>query len=637
MPVKHKVNCVPKYMKDNLLKKIEDGSFNPEEVALLSPKKRRALLGKIIGLENAKWVNAEFESKMLLKNQQKGFVSWANKIGGLTPARRRDFISRVERMEQVFDPDSDTPFLDDIVERRMGMKVTESEAADILALTKELQKHKLGEKGYGKPYVKLQEYIESISPPMSGKELSLEATKISAKGIKASMDYSSAFFRQGWTEVFTFEGVEALLNAPKYVFKERLRELKESMYEGDFAQEAIDNRDPLGLTLLGVKFDESEEDSSRKFLDQLPTMIKNKALQNAVKLGITPLVASQRIFEGFVNNLRLLRFRKLMRDQVKRNPGKAKDPNIQKDIAKVVSAGVGRGSTDLPFDSKVLKNLSSGLTHAVFSPKWFLSRLQVYMNPLTKLDMSKEAWKKTLSPKGALTLGKHGIRTTASDAATMSLARGLGIHFAGIAAINALLGIEGEDDPRKPGFGKVTVGNTEFGDAGGMLPFIVLANKLSSDKYWDRRKGKFRKSTGNDRGRLIMNFLANKRSPAIGLLWDFIKGKKRYGASATEQLMNEYIRGKNARDKIDSETEWDEHLIHIFDTFFTPIIASTTLEGGMGNEEDQLQMGIAAFIADNIGISTTTFDRDKNKGGRKSLSNKEKLAAFEEKLKKSKK
>jgi len=67
---------------------IKSGEISPEKMIGATSKERQALLGKIVGEENVPWVNAALESKILLKDQNRGMVSWAKKVSGISePAR----------------------------------------------------------------------------------------------------------------------------------------------------------------------------------------------------------------------------------------------------------------------------------------------------------------------------------------------------------------------------------------------------------------------------------------------------------------------------------------------------------------------------------------------------------------------
>ena len=75
----------------------------------------REFFSKYVGEDNAQWVNTEFESKLLLKNQKQGMVTWAKKIGGLKEQARRDILSKIEKLDKALSPQEEDSFLEDIV------------------------------------------------------------------------------------------------------------------------------------------------------------------------------------------------------------------------------------------------------------------------------------------------------------------------------------------------------------------------------------------------------------------------------------------------------------------------------------------------------------------------------------------
>ena len=85
------------------------GEIDPEKLAAMSSAQRRAEFAKMLGDENAAQVNASFESKLILRDQQRGLVTWAKKLGGLTEPARRDIIAQISRLDRVLAPDEEQP------------------------------------------------------------------------------------------------------------------------------------------------------------------------------------------------------------------------------------------------------------------------------------------------------------------------------------------------------------------------------------------------------------------------------------------------------------------------------------------------------------------------------------------------
>ena len=134
--------CLIKKYADEFRKALKDGTINPEKLASMTSKQRNEFLGKYVGEENAQQINALFESKLLLKNQKAGMISWAKKVVGITPKTRTDLISRIERLERVLSPTEQEQFLQDLASTKLGINVTQEEAksiSDMAQKSKELR------------------------------------------------------------------------------------------------------------------------------------------------------------------------------------------------------------------------------------------------------------------------------------------------------------------------------------------------------------------------------------------------------------------------------------------------------------------------------------------------------------------
>src|SRR3990167_10204448 len=104
----------------------------------MTSEQRRSFFKGIVGEDNAKGVNALFESKLLLKYQSKGFVTWAKNVAGMTVAAKRDMISRIERLDRVLNLTERGQFLEDLASQRLGIDVTQEEAKTISDMSREI-------------------------------------------------------------------------------------------------------------------------------------------------------------------------------------------------------------------------------------------------------------------------------------------------------------------------------------------------------------------------------------------------------------------------------------------------------------------------------------------------------------------
>ncbi len=68
---------------------LRSGAIDPAKLSQISSEERNKFFEDYVGKPNAKDVNSLFESKLLLKNQQQGMVTWAKRVAGLSePAKR---------------------------------------------------------------------------------------------------------------------------------------------------------------------------------------------------------------------------------------------------------------------------------------------------------------------------------------------------------------------------------------------------------------------------------------------------------------------------------------------------------------------------------------------------------------------
>ncbi len=132
--------CLPKENVSKLLKAIGDGSFNPDDYAAkVSTEARRAYVEEFVGKDNAKEVNTMMESKLLLKDWQRGMVTAVKKIAGLNEAAKTDYVTRINKMKDLLSPEQEKSFYADITEKKLGVGVTLEESKKIFDLARTAQ------------------------------------------------------------------------------------------------------------------------------------------------------------------------------------------------------------------------------------------------------------------------------------------------------------------------------------------------------------------------------------------------------------------------------------------------------------------------------------------------------------------
>ena len=164
--------CLPRPNASKFLEALKDGTIDPGKLAAMTSEDRAAFFAKIVGDDNAHHVNSLFESKMLLKDQQRGMVTWAKNLAGIAEPVRRDLIAKIEKLDRVLNPDDERAFLADLAATKLGTKVTYEEAQKITELaqkaTAERDKPTDNLSGVSNDYLNaaaaLEHHINSLKP-----------------------------------------------------------------------------------------------------------------------------------------------------------------------------------------------------------------------------------------------------------------------------------------------------------------------------------------------------------------------------------------------------------------------------------------------------------------------------------------
>ncbi len=148
-----------------LLSAIQTGKLDPAKLMTMTSDARRAEFAKVVGDANAERMNASFETKLLLKNQQQGLKNWvlqATKPG--TPIQR-ELLARVERMDtRLLTPATRQEFLADLAKQKLGVGVTMNEAGQIASLAKTVATEKAAGNwdGYLDARAAFREYVAGL-------------------------------------------------------------------------------------------------------------------------------------------------------------------------------------------------------------------------------------------------------------------------------------------------------------------------------------------------------------------------------------------------------------------------------------------------------------------------------------------
>lgn len=547
--------CLNKQFADKFLKGLQGGEIEPKKLIGMNSSQRKTFLEKYVGKENVKNVNTEFESKLLLKNQQRGIITWAKKYSGLSKQRRTDILSKIKKLETAMTPEQENGFLQDIIEKRLGVGVSEKEAKELVSLTNKAEslfdstkEEWMQSEKYWDARLKVLDYLDNATPEVVAPNKWGIASKFTssvlsvARAIKTGFDLSFPA-RQGAAYIGTKQWNSAFKNMFKYAGSDSaFQRLKISMMRNKYSKYAIDMKRDLGLTMLGETFTQREEQFASKFIKKIPF-----------------LKGSERAFTGFANDIRFNRFVDILDNLEKSGKGITGDRQAMKDLAQVIAAATGRGHLGGS------EGAARSLATVLFSPRWLVSRLQTIANPIKKSGHARVE-------------------------AIKSLARLTGVA-ASFLGLLKLTGAEVETDTRSSNFGKAKFGNTRVDMTGGLAPYITLFSRIGTLSTKSSTTGKITKLNEPGFGKqtlldLVETFIESKASPFAAVVRDVFKGKDFEGNRIDikdPKKFSKYLADQLLMPLVASDT-YDIYKESSGDVKFTTLMAGASLFGfGVSN------------------------------------------------------
>jgi len=518
---------IPKQVQ-KFLTGLKEGSINPEKMANMSSADRRAYLETFVGKDNAKGVNALFESKLLLKNKQQGYISWAKKVGGISPKERRDMISRIENMQKVLDPKEEEQFLADLASQRLRVNITQEEAGVLANLSKRAQdlRQKATPEGkfpsnserleYGAAQVQLENFFNQLKLDTTSLRFSEGRAKYLANAVKEIPGTLKSLVASLDNSFWGRQGIKTLYTHPRIWTKNFIKSW------GDLARQA---------TAKGKWYkagDDAVMDSIKADIYSRPNALNGKYKAGGYGLNVLneeaypsslpekiPFLgrlfkASESAYNGAALRLRA-DLADLLIAKAERMGVNTLSPEEAGGMGSLVSSLTGRGNIPMtPSQAKSTNVL-------FFSIKFLKSNIDILT--AHQFDSKANAFVKR---EAALNLLKI-VSTTAT-----------------ILTVAKLLDPESVDeDPRSTNFGKVKVFGHWTDITGGLAGLTTLAARTIVPTMHDGELGLWKKSgTGKytnliageygqqDAFDLIVDGLfSNKLSPAAGLFRDIWRGQ----------------------------------------------------------------------------------------------------------------
>jgi len=526
--------CLPKVYRDKLLSAFKSGELTIEKLYNLSDKERHNLFSKYLGEDYASFVNAKFEQAMLSK-QKTAFANWIKKTTTYNDPIRRDMLKRVERNKKYLKPDEANKFMDDLVEQKMGFRLSETEAKTIMDLaeraeelkakiTPDMPRNSAERLAYG---YALDEFNQLASKMKYGAETLKLKEAILPKNwwrdIMTIGGISKSFLSSCDVSFIGRQGIKVLFTNPK-IWGETLvktfelfgKELVAKSPEGFF-------KDRNDAVMRGI----------RASILSDPNMLngKYKAAKNGYGLGVVgeeffPSSLSERIpvlgrvfkaSETAFNGAALYMRQKLANaviEHAEKMGVDMLDPKQATAHGKIVSSMTGRG------DIGKLEVIGKEINVLMFSIKFLKSNFDT---------LTAHLFDRTMTPEARKLAATNILKIAGGVTALLTISKALdddSVDF----------------DPRSSKFGQICKGSQCADITGGMKGLVTLGMRIvptihdGEFGFWTKSSttGKWTKMTGDNFGQqtaldVVEGFLEGKFAPSVGMLRDIWAGQNFQG------------------------------------------------------------------------------------------------------------
>jgi hypothetical protein len=596
--------CIPPKAAAAFREALHARKIDPNALRDMDSAERHAFFSEMLGEETAGEVNALFESKLILKDWKRGLVNWAQNVQGLSEPTRRDFLSKVAKLDRVLNPAEEREFLADLAAQKLGATVTVDEARAISQGAKQISDLKVEWNPEGitkrKKFFRLRETIEKGAWSSEDARLNYgtalvlyrrhvgdllaDANALTAveylkhpwklavaaagatKGMVASMDVSFSL-RQGLKMAITHPDLWTK------AFVEQFKAAGRAFKSGD-GMLAIEADVASRPNAMNGKYANAKVALNLKFEEAMPSN-----LPELIPLYGRLYKASEAAYNGMALRLRADYADRMIAAAERSGVDMSKAGKQAEGIGALVNSMTGRGNLGK------LEAFGEATNAVFFSIKFFKSNLDV------------------------LTMHRFGTAIEAGPArsfvrreAAKNLAKIVGTTAAILYTADQLWPDSVEWDPRSANFGNIKIGNTRFNITGGMSSIVVLAARIlptmhnrqlrwgwsksaASGKWTDLTAGKYGQQTALD---MVDNFWQGKLSPGMGIIRDRLAGETYGGGPLT--LKNTAF------------------------GLVTPISAQNFIE--TMNDPNHANL-LAVLILDGLGISTNTYSAESAKRQRK--------------------
>lgn len=614
-----------------------------EKLGDMSSKERLDLFESFLSKEEAKNTNLLLERKLLRKNREDALISWIEETTGKNSAWKQEMKDRIkknsdERLKRIFSPEDDEAFLNELVDQRLGIGISQKESETIFKLSKKFQDTKdLFNKS--KIYSKLDEIKGKISVDekkivddlIAKLEDKAEAKKLNSQSLQRIKRYlgegadlnTKAEINKLVDDIVSSHRQEGLaFGASKVALDKYIGDIKLGIKTprtilstikdvASFAKStkaSVDNSfiGRQGLKTLfsghpivwlksmnesfrllykaGIKGEEALQGLKAEILSRKNS---RNGLYEKMKLAVGNME------EAYPTNLpeKIPLLGRVFKGSEEAFTGSAY--RMRADLADVIIKKAQKQGIDLT-DKKQLESIGE-LINSMTGRGSIKGASEGFQEALNVAFFSPKYLKSQLDTVGHIFTGAGGSNFVRKEAAKNLV--GIVSSIAGIMYLaDKLQPGSVEWDMRSSDFGKIKIGNTRFDVTGGLGSLAVLAARIA------RQSSK--STTGN-----ITNMSDYGSRDATALVGDFIENKK----SPLISIISDMYSGEN----FDKEpTGWEAMKNKPVDTFFTlgkgfisPIPVSNAIEAYKNKETEP---ALASVILDGLGIGAKTYTTKEN-------------------------
>jgi len=564
--------CLVKEKAGKFIEKLKSGEISPEKMDAMSSVERRDYFKSFLGEADAKKVNLLYERKILNKNREQGLVRWAEQVSGKNTKQKEDLMQKIknnteERNRRLFSPKDEENFLNELVEARLGIGVTEEESKTLFKLAKDFKETK---ELFNKRTI--HNKLESIKGKITGRERSvidnlidrLDGIKEGKKAKSLSLSRIKRYLGEGAPEDVQ-KDIDKLVNNIVSARKTN---------EYGYAKVALDEY--VGDIKLGIK----QKQTIKKTVEDIAGFSKSTvaSIDNSFigRQGLKTLYSGHPIvwFKSMVNSFETLAKVGIKNQDALRgikaeifNRTNSKNGLYEKmklDIGIIEEAYPTTLPEKIPMFGRAFKASNQAFTGSAYRMRADLADVMidkarkqgVDLDDITELEsigmlvnsMTGRGKIQSFTESGQrianVTLFSPKFLKAQLDTVGQIFSGGRGSNFVRKEAAKNLLGIVGsissimyladklqpgsvEWDSRSSDFGKIKIGNTRFDVTGGMASFVTLAARIATGATKSTTTGKITKQSAfgaKTASELAANFLENKTAPLLRTIFNIQKG-----------------------------------------------------------------------------------------------------------------